>query len=143
MKQIFLLISTLLITVLAYSQDVGDSTAMANPGGEWIDSRLADCLKAQNITTIEQNDCLYTALEQWEKQLSDTYSLVVSQVDEPAKSALKSSQTAWLTYKNGQFKFLEQYYGNMQGTMYKQVMITEKIEVIKRRFAELYNLTQD
>lgn len=143
MKNIFLLVSILLATTFAHSQDVGDSTAIANPGGEWIDSRLADCLKAKDITTVEQNDCLYTALEQWEKQLSDTYSLVVSQVDEPGKSALKSAQAAWLSYKNSQFKFLEQYYGSMQGTMYKQVMITEKIEVVKRRFAELYNLTQD
>jgi|ERR1043165_459425 uncharacterized protein YecT (DUF1311 family) len=145
MKHLLLLLAFISSSSLVYSQGLPDTTqtAPASLNGDWVDRNLSECLKDINITAPEQMECLAIALQAWEDQLDYTYDLVVSQVDEPTKSSLKVSKTAWVNYKNAQFKFLEQYYGNMQGTMYKQMMLSEKIEVIKKRYAELYNVAQD
>ena len=66
-----------------------------------------------------------------------------SQMEGANRTNLQVSQTAWEVYKKAQYRFLENYYGSMEGTMYKQIMVSEKIDVLKRRFPELYNLTQD
>lgn len=143
MKKPLLILSLIFLSVLIYAQIPDSMQAVpSSPNGDWVDHNLTECLKLES-TIPGQMECLSIALEAWESQLEYTYDLVVSQVDEPAKSSLKASKPTWISYKNAQFKFLEQYYGNMQGTMYKQMMLSEKIEVIKRRYGELYILTQD
>lgn len=144
MKKIMLIVCFIVQSIVAYSQtdSPGDSAA-AQIDGKWIETILEQCIKAQGQTNNGMVFCLSEALDAWEKQLQDTYALLYSQMEGSNRTNLQLSQSAWVEYKHAQYKFLENYYGTMQGTMYKQIMVSEKIEVVKRRFAELYNLTQD
>lgn len=108
-----------------------------------LKNTLEQYIKEQGQTSNGMVLCLSEALDAWEKQLQETYALLYSQMEGSNRTNLQVSQSAWVDYKHAQYKFLESYYGRMEGTMYKQIMISEKIEVVKRRFAELYNLTQD
>lgn len=144
MKKIVLIAITILSSIVVYSQtdSPGDSTTYQSDG-KWIDETLEQCIKKNGQTNNGTIACLADALDAWEKQLQDTYALLYSQMEGSNKTNLQLSQKAWQEYKRAQFKFLETYYGTMEGTMYRQVMIGEKIAVVKRRFEELYNLTQD
>lgn len=144
MKKIVLIVFVIVQHIVAYSQtdSFGDS-ALAQTDGKWIETKLEQCIKEQGQTNNGMVFCLSEALDAWEKQLQDTYALLYSQMEGSNRKNLQVSQSAWVEYKHAQYKFLENYYGSMQGTMYKQIMISEKTEVVKRRFSELYNLTQD
>jgi uncharacterized protein YecT (DUF1311 family) len=144
MKKIVLIVCCIVQTIVAYSQtDSPGDSALAQTDGKWIDEMLEQCSKQQGSTNNGIVACLVDALGAWEKQLYDTYELLYSQMEGANRINLQSSQTAWEAYKKAQYCFLENYYGSMDGTMYKQIMISEKIDVLKRRFPELYNLTQD
>ncbi|MBS1614421.1 MAG: DUF1311 domain-containing protein [Bacteroidetes bacterium] len=144
MKKIVLITWMIVQTIAAYSQTdtYGDSTTYQSDG-KWIDETLEQCIKQKGSTNNGVVACLVEALDAWEKQLHDTYELLYSQMEGANRINLQSSQTAWEAYKKAQYRFLENYYGSMEGTMYKQIMVSEKIDVLKRRFPELYNLTQD
>ncbi len=144
MKKIVLITWMIVQTIAAYSQTdtYGDSTTYQSDG-KWIDETLEQCIKQQGSTNNGIVACLVDALDAWEKQLHDTYELLYSQMEGANRTNLQASQTAWEAYKKAQYKFLENYYGSMEGTMYKQIMVSEKVDVLKRRFPELYNLTQD
>ena len=144
MKKIVLITWMIAQTIAAYSQTdtYGDSTTYQSDG-KWIDETLEQCIKQQGGTNNGMVACLVEALDAWEKQLHDTYELLYSQMEGANRTNLHASQSAWEDYKKAQYRFLENYYGTMQGTMYKQIMVSEKIDVLKRRFPELYNLTQD
>jgi uncharacterized protein YecT (DUF1311 family) len=143
MKKLLLATCFSLTFLFTYSQIPDTTSVVSASDGQWITTELTECLKPNNLTIVEQNQCLYDALDKWELQLVATYEVVLSQIDEPAKSALKSSQNSWNGYKNNHFKFLEQHWGNMQGSSYKQVMIHEKIAFIKERNSLLFSLAQD
>jgi uncharacterized protein YecT (DUF1311 family) len=144
MKKTIFLSALLSFFSAVYSQEEGDTTAVVGgTGNAWIDQQLTRCLDQGNLTLPEQNECLYTALSAWEEAVNDEYSLLLSQLDEPAKSSLKKSQTAWVAYKNAQFTFLSDHYGSMVGAMYRQIEISERIKVVKKRYTEVFNLTQD
>lgn len=144
MKKIVLIVCFIVQTIVAYSQtDSPGDSALAQTDGKWIETMLEQCIKEQGQTNNDMVLCLSEALDAWEKQLQDTYALLYSQMEGSNRTNLQVSQSAWVKYKHAQYKFLENYYGTMQGTMYKQIMISEKIDVLKRRFSELYNLTQD
>ena len=144
MKKIVLITWMIVQTMAAYSQTdtYGDSTTYQSDG-KWIDETLEQCIKQQGGTNNGMVACLTDALDAWEKQLHDTYELLYSQMEGANRTNLQASQSAWEAYKKAQYRFLENYYGSMEGTMYKQIMVSEKIDVLKRRFPELYNLTQD
>ena len=144
MKKIVLIVWVIVQTIVAYSQTdtYGDSTTYQSDG-KWIDETFEQCIKQQGGTNNGVVACLVEALDAWEKQLHDTYQLLYSQMEGANRINLQFSQTAWEAYKKAQYRFLENYYGSIQGTIYKQIMVSEKIDVLKRRFPELYNLTQD
>ena len=144
MKKIVLIVFVIVQHIVAYSQtDSSGDSAAAQTDGKWIEMTLEQCIQEQGQTNNGMVLCLSEALDAWEKQLQDTYALLYSQMEGSNRTNLQVSQSAWVEYKHAQYKFLENYYGSMQGAMYKQIMISEKTEVVKRRFSELYNLTQD
>lgn len=66
-----------------------------------------DFISKKATTTLDFSDGyrdLYTALD---KELNNTYKMLMSQLNKSEKKTLKQSQRQWIKYRDAEFKFIE------------------------------------
>lgn len=99
--------------------------------------KYEDCLAAEPQTTLHVNKCLQQAMVDWDKQLNEGYQQLRGKLSEKQKENLKSSQVLWIKFRDAEFNFVESQFEGMEGTMYPNLILTRKIEIIKHRVFEL------
>ena len=139
MKQYFAMIGIVLVVVFSY----GVSSA-ENNNIDPIDREMEDCIK-KDSTTSGMDICGLKALESWEKELNIAYVKLSRKLDNKTKDNLLKSQRKWIEYRDKEYKYIDNFFYDFQGSMYRTIVISEKIGIVKQRTialrAYMYYLT--
>lgn len=132
MMKIKLLIAVSVLCILPLvARAQGDATA-THP----IDVAMEKCLKTHH-GTMPRADCYSAASEAWDKDLAKVYAELRQAEDAKNKPALETSQAAWKKYRDAEFDYLAQIYGQRRGTGYISVRITTRMEIVRARALNL------
>jgi len=104
-----------------------------------IEKELRECIAKDNTTT-GMNNCTEKACKQWDVELNKYYKLLMGILSKEEKQQLKDAQIAWLKYRDLETKFRMNSFLNMQGTMYTNMAMANKLYIIKQRALELKEL---
>lgn len=100
--------------------------------------KVEDCLK-KNESTAGQGQCLQEELKDWDTELNKVYTqLMGTLTPQKVKDSLKTSQQAWLSFRDKEFAFLRAYYNQQQGTIWSIVAGKALAAIVKDRVKELY-----
>ncbi len=76
-----------------------------------IDIRCDQCMSLDsNSSTNSMLSCLWTAHEEWTKQMNIYYNLLTENLSNESVKLLYHSQELWLNYKEAQISYLSSYY---------------------------------
>ncbi len=111
-------------------------------GDHPLDKDLRACVDG-NPGDMGIRNCLRDALSAWNDEVAKWSDEIGNQLlrGESAES-FKASQTAWETFKESEFLFIEKKYEGMNGTMFLKRMKMEKVIVVRHRGLQLYNYQQ-
>jgi len=104
-----------------------------------IDKLEEECIE-KDSTTAGMNNCAMEACKQWDVELNKYYELLLGILSIEEKQQLKVAQVAWLKYRDLETKFRMDTFLNNQGTMYSNMAMSEKLDIIKQRALELKSL---
>ena len=100
MKQILILL-ILILPMVCYSQQDIDS----------IDIKCDQCMSLDsNSSTNSIISCLWSATEEWTKQMNIYYNLLTESLSDQSVKLLYHTQEVWLNYKEAQISYLSSYY---------------------------------
>ena len=133
MMKIKLLIT---LTVLCCLSFVVTAQAEDAPSTHPIDVKMEKCLKTQH-GTMPRVKCYNTAAEAWDKDLTKVYAELRQAEDAKNKPALEAAQLAWEKYRDAEFDYFAQIYGQLRGTGYISVRITTRMEIVRARALQL------
>lgn len=141
MKNANLLFFTILLLIfnnlMAQESDAGVSKHL-------IDIELDECLNDENnYSTHEILKCISKAEQDWDKELNRVYRELRALSSDSEKNTLRTAQLKWIEYRDNEFEFILELYGNMQGTMFQIFHASRKMEIVKARTIELQNYLSD
>lgn len=100
--------------------------------------KVEECLK-KNESTAGQDQCLQDELKDWDTELNKVYNqLMGTLTTQKVKDSLKTSQQAWLSFRDQEFAFLRAYYSQQDGTIWSIVAGKMLADIVKDRVKELY-----
>jgi len=102
-----------------------------------IDVWLEHCINS-NPTTAGMNTCTAEAINKWDEEMNKVYRELMSRLSVKQKIALKKSQVAWLKFRDEEFNFLDNFYSDFQGTMWSNILMGEKLSILKQRTLMLH-----
>src|SRR6266496_4676733 len=118
----------LLITAFIFS----NSFLFAQKKEDKIEIELSKCLKSEEgSTTVGMCNCIYEALDKWDKKLNVIYKKLLATVDSTAKQKLIDAQRQWLKFKENEINLIDATYGNQDGTMWL-IVRAEKVMAITK-----------
>ena len=127
-----LLITFLLLFTLSfnlYSQD--------EPDKHRIDIQLEECLNDEwTVSTVDIMICVDNALNEWDKELNAVYQKLMKKLSAEQKTTLREAQKEWIKFRDREYDNIDSIY-NMDGTMWGQVRLMEKLEIVKSRTLSL------
>lgn len=101
-----------------------------------IDIEYNNCI---NKDTAYANicNCAFVAYDKWNKELDNAYKKLMKSLKKDAdKSALKTAQSAWLSFKNAEFKAYDNIF-NLPGGKWCSLRQDGRIDVIRDRALQL------
>jgi uncharacterized protein YecT (DUF1311 family) len=101
-----------------------------------IDKRFNDCIE-ENSCTVCFEECSVRAIKDWRAEMNKYYTLLLDSLDKPSKEKLILSQTKWLEFSELELQFSNEFYGNMDGTIWNGVSLSQSKEKIKSRAINL------
>ncbi|MEQ1861962.1 MAG: lysozyme inhibitor LprI family protein [Chthoniobacteraceae bacterium] len=102
-----------------------------------IDAKVAAIFdKAQS--TAAMIDAADKALKLWDAELNRCYGELKKKLKPDAFAALQASQRQWLVFRDAQLKFIGEFYGQFDGTMYRPMAAHAVMEVTRTRAIELH-----
>ena len=97
-------------------------------------------MKNANYTTIGMTTCVNDATERWNKKIDSNIMLLKKFLSVEDYNLLEQSQQKWIEYKNVQWAFLESVYSKQDGTIYSNILSSNKSEIIEQRAQTLNGL---
>lgn len=83
-------------------------------------------------------DAAEKAYSEWDAELNKNYKGLLAKLpSEKARAALKTSQSAWLQFRDKEFQALDQLYGGLEGTMYVPMSVESRIRIVRDRALQL------
>ena len=106
-----------------------------------LDKWLSDCMEKDG-STMGMILCSDTAAVLWDKELNTVYDLLMNNLGENARNALRDSQREWIKFRDKEFEAIDAYYTYIYeimegGTMYPMLAAGARMEVIRKRALEL------
>jgi len=139
MKQYFAIIGIVLVVLFSSGVSFAEKNDI-----DPIDKEIEDCIK-KDSTTSGMEICGLKALESWDKELNVAYGKLNKKLDYKAKDNLLKSQRKWIEYRDREYKFIDNFFYDFQGSMYGAIVIGEKRAIVKQRTlalrAYMYYLT--
>jgi uncharacterized protein YecT (DUF1311 family) len=117
--------------LLSFNED-GAAPAAAHP----VDAWLAACME-KDPSTQGMNRCLGQAYEKWDAELNRVYRELGGRLDEGRRPALREAQRAWDAFRDGELAWLAKFYGGLDGSMYRNMLAADRVELVRRRVLEL------
>jgi len=102
-----------------------------------IDKKLQDCIKSKNYTNLGERECLAQALQDWDAALNKNYQHLKMRLSPAHFKQLKESQRTWIAFRDKEYAFIESQYEGIEGSMYPNMILRQKIEITKSRTLEL------
>ena len=106
--------------------------AQSQPKPHPIDIAVTQCME-ENSSTAGMVQCLQKGYEKWDEELNKQYKKLNARLSKEQKAALQASQREWVKFRDLELAYLTELYATQEGTMYRVVLATEQLEVIKRR----------
>jgi uncharacterized protein YecT (DUF1311 family) len=78
----------------------------------------------------------------WDAELNRCYGELKKKLKPGSFAALQNAQRQWLAYRDAQFKALDEFYGQFDGTMYLPMRAHAGMIVIRTRAMELYDMLE-
>lgn len=113
---------------------VSDPVADEHP----LDKELRQC-KDENPANLGVRDCIAKFLEKWDSELNRLYKELRNTPSETLKSSLKSSQLAWISFRDKEYAYIEAQFDGMEGSMYPNIILARKMNIVRARAMELYD----
>ena len=105
-----------------------------------VDMAMSKCLKTNsNQTTAGMNNCVYQAMEEWDRELNRVYKLLMAELNEKGRKHLVLAQRQWIKQRDLEFDFLKAMYVRMRfsGSMYSNMHSMDALYVVKDRVLTL------
>lgn len=105
---------------------------------ETNDLEYRGCL-AKDSSAANINLCAFTAYAKWDKEMNKAYKKLLNTLSKPEdKAAVKQSQSAWIAYKNAEFKSYDCMF-NHPGNQWCLLRQNSRIGMVRARTVLLYN----
>lgn len=114
-------------------------STLADEIGSSIDSALQKC-KMNAVSTIDTDQCYAIATAAWDKELGTQYKLLMKDLPDNARVALRDSQREWIKYRDTYYKGIEAFYQKEEGTIWTLIAAESKMNVIKDKAIDLNRL---
>ncbi|MDU7378847.1 MAG: lysozyme inhibitor LprI family protein [Enterobacteriaceae bacterium] len=114
-------------------------SALADEIGNSIDSTLQKC-KMNAVSSIDTVQCYAIATTAWDKELGTQYKLLMKDLPDNVRVALRDSQREWIKYRNTYYKGIEEFYKKEEGTIWTLISAESKMNVIKDKAIDLNRL---
>lgn len=115
--------------------------AQAQPPGRNIDQQLLSC-KNKAVSTLDSQDCYSMAATAWDHELNAQYQALMQGQSDAFKTQLRTSQRAWIKYKDSYYEAMNAFYQQQQGTIWTLVAAEQKLNVIRDKALDLWRLRQ-
>ena len=120
--------------VISQSKTQEDETEKLHP----IDKAERDCI-AKVYSTYDISQCSYKAMNMWFKEIDKYLGLLKTITTEEDYTNILKAQENWKKYQESEFVALS-IIMNKQGTMFQNVAVGNKTNVVKERALELKEL---
>ncbi len=101
-----------------------------------VDQQCEACID-RDSSTAGILKCLDEAYVMWDRELNTVYRNLRKLLGPQQLEALKTSQRAWLRYRDAEFETLELMYRSLDGTMWAIAAQDDKVELVKTRVLTL------
>jgi len=123
------LICALFITLPCNAQQVNDDP---------VDEQYRECIKIDS-TSGNICTCAYIAYGKYNEQMNKTYKKLLKSLKLPKeKTVLQQSQTAWMAYRDAEFKTYDVMF-NLPGDKWCGIRQYDRLEIVKARIISLKN----
>ncbi len=119
-------------------QSKDDTSAKAK--ADKIDAEIQKCMQACGYTTVCMSECVYKAGDKWTQEIDRNIKLLENMMNTEQTELLRNSQKEWNEYKDAQQKLNDKTIGAKDGTMYRNILSGEQVDIIEKRAKELQNL---
>lgn len=119
---------------ISQSKTQEDETEKLHP----IDKAERDCI-AKVYSTYDISQCSYKAMDMWLKEIDKYLGLLKTITTEEDYTNILKAQENWKKYQEAEFVALSPIM-NKQGTMFQNVAVGNKTNVVKERALELKEL---
>ena len=120
--------------VISQSKTQEDETEKLHP----IDKAERDCI-AKVYSTYDISQCSYKAMNMWFKEIDKYLGLLKTITTEEDYTNILKAQENWKKYQESEFVALS-IIMNKQGTMFQNVTVGNKTNIVKERALELKEL---
>lgn len=103
-----------------------------------IDKAERDCI-AKVYSTYDMSQCSYKAMDSWFKEIDKYLGLLKTITSEEDYTNILKAQEDWKRYQESDFEAVS-IIMNKQGTMFQNVTVGKKTDIIKKRALELKGL---
>lgn len=101
-----------------------------------IDAWLEKCV-ASDSSTNGMTKCAIEANTMWDKEMNRIYKELMKKLPEKQKTLLKQSQIQWVKFRDAEFNFISEFYGNFEGTIWQNISANKRLNLIKERTLNL------
>jgi uncharacterized protein YecT (DUF1311 family) len=116
---------------------VATSVCAQEPPRHPIDKALEACSE-KDPSNGGVITCTETAYKEWDQELNKNYETLMRRSKPAGRQLLKSSQLSWITYRNNEFRLIDNVYDQLQGTMYITMRYEKKMQIVRQRALALW-----
>jgi len=127
-----IIICIILFFVIASNLFAGEKNKQQYP----IDVFLEKCVES-DFSTSGMTNCALKAIEMWDKEMNKTYKELMKKLPEKQRAFLKQSQIQWIKFRDAESDFTSKYYSGFEGTMWQNILVGEKVNIVKERALRL------
>ncbi len=110
-----------------------------NPNNHPIDKALDKCME-DKYNTNDMNECVYQAMDSWFVEIGKYLDLFKDNLNDSDYQSVLSAQENWKKYQESEFEAIGAIFDKKQGSMYRNIEVGDKNELVKQRALELKNL---
>ncbi|WP_247235466.1 lysozyme inhibitor LprI family protein [Telluribacter sp. SYSU D00476] len=112
------------------------ATAQDEPQPHPIDVFVEGCLD-KNMSTLGMMQCFEQGYTRWDAELNKQYKQLTTRLSADQKATLLAAQRQWIAYRDLEFKALASIYAGVEGTMYRPMHASDRMELVKKRALDL------
>ena len=113
-------------------------SALASTSRDATAAGLGRCLSAAaNVSTAGQTNCEAAAAHAYDRRMNLAFATLMRKLPGPAAERLRTSQRAWLAFRDSENTARGALYETRQGTMYVPMQASDATNVIRDRALQL------